>query len=177
MQPQSETAQGVGNELLSDAKSVGNSVANRLYSEADARKGDAVSQVGAVSSAIDKTVDNLDDSAPTWLKSALEQGAQQIHKLSASLEQKDSRELIADVGNFARQSPGTFLAICGALGFAAARVFKAGSPDATAASYGNGYIPQMDDDIGIETYPVDDAGINTSQSAGFATNGIEGERI
>ncbi len=129
MQPQSETASGVGNELLSDAKDVGSTAVNRLHSELDARKGDAATQAKSVSTAIEQAAGNLDPNAPGWLKSAFEQGAQQVQKFASSLDQKDSRQLVSDVSDFARNSPGTFLAGCAAAGFAAARIFRAGSSE------------------------------------------------
>ena len=127
--PQSDTAPGVGSELLGDAKGVDTSAVNRLHSEVDARKGDAASQVKSVSSAIEKARDGLDINAPAWLKSAFDQGAQQVQKFADTLEQKDSRELVTEVSDFARGSPGTFLAACAAAGFAAARIFKAGGSE------------------------------------------------
>lgn|GEM_PF-2791950 len=136
MQPQSDTEQGVGKELLSDAKGVGTSAVNRLHSEVDARKSDAASQVKSVSSAIEQAASGLDPNAPTWLKSAFEQGAQQVQKFADTLEQKDSRQLATEVGDFARNSPGTFLAACAAAGFAAARIFKAGSSENTPGQPG-----------------------------------------
>lgn len=129
MQPQSDSVGGVGSELLSDAKDLGSTAVNRLHSEVDTRKGDAATQVKSVSSAIEQTAGGLDASAPAWLKSALEQGAQQVQKFADAIEQKDSRQLVNDVGVFARNSPGTFLAGCAAAGFAAARIFKAGSSE------------------------------------------------
>ncbi len=147
MQPQSETMSGVGNELLSDAKNVGSSAVNRLHSEVDARKGDAATQAKSVSTAIEQAAGGLDPNAPAWLKSAFEQGAQQVQKFASTLEQKDSRELVSDVSDFARNSPGTFLAACAAAGFAAARIFKAGSSENTPAqmgAIGTGYPPAQD---------------------------------
>ncbi len=127
MQSETDTMHGVGSELLSDAKDVGTSAVNRLHSEVDARKGDAATQVKSVSTAIEKAAGGLDQNAPTWLKSAFEQGAQQVQKFADTLEQKDSRQLVNEVSDFARGSPGTFLAACAAAGFAAARIFKSGS--------------------------------------------------
>ncbi len=131
MQPQTETGQGVGNELLTDAKDVGTSAVNRLHSEVDTRKGDAAAQVKSVSSAIGQAAGGLDANAPAWLKSAFEQGAQQVQKFAETLEQKNSRQLVNEVSDFARGAPGTFLAACAAAGFAAARIFKAGSSENT----------------------------------------------
>ncbi|MFN3618827.1 hypothetical protein [Sphingorhabdus sp.] len=129
MQPQSETAKPVGAELLSDAKNVGSTAVDRLHSEVDARKGDAVTQVQAVSSTIERAVEGLDANAPSWLKSALEQGAQQVKSFAETLDQNDSRQMVTQVSEFAKRSPGTFLGACAAVGFAAARVFKAGSDE------------------------------------------------
>lgn len=127
MDPQATNAQGLGNELLSGAKDVGTSAVNRIHSEIDDRKGDAVNQVKSVSTAIKQVSDGLDQNAPSWLKSAVEQGAQQVQKFADTLEHTDSRELMSQVSSFARTSPGTFLAACAAVGFAGARIFKAGS--------------------------------------------------
>lgn len=129
MQPQSDTEQGVGKELISDAKGVGTTAVNRLHSEVDARKDEAATQAKSVSSAIEQAASGLDANAPTWLKTAFEQGAQQVQKFAETLEQKDSRQLVNQVSDFARSSPGTFLAACAAAGFAAARIFKAGGSE------------------------------------------------
>lgn len=131
MQDQSEKSTAdsisdVGNELLSDASHVGSTAVDRLHSEVDARKGDAVAQAKSVTNAINQAASGLDLNAPTWLKSALESGAQQIQSLTQTIEGKDSRQLVEDVSQFARSSPMTFLGACAAAGFAAARVFKAG---------------------------------------------------
>ncbi|HEX8192147.1 MAG TPA: hypothetical protein VF552_04540 [Allosphingosinicella sp.] len=123
---QSGSNASTGSELRSDAEQLGSTAANRIHSEVDARKGDAVSQAQSVSSAISQAADGLDDGAPEWLKSAFRQGAQQIQRFADTIEQKDSREILSDAQSFARNNPGTFLAACAAVGFAAARVLKAG---------------------------------------------------
>lgn len=116
-----------GGELRSDAQQLGSSAANRLSSEVDARKGEAVDQVKSVSSAVQKAAGQLGEDSPEWLKSALRSGAGQIQRLADTIEHKTSRELLHDVQDFARTNPGTFLAACAAAGFAAARIFKAGT--------------------------------------------------
>lgn len=127
METQTETNPGLGQELVADAKGVGSSAVNRLHSEVDNRKGEAVTQVKSISSAIDRAAEGLDGNAPDWLKSAFTQGAQQVQKFADALEQKDSRQLVGEISDFARKSPMTFLAACAAAGFAASRVFQAGS--------------------------------------------------
>ena len=167
MQPQSETMSGVGGEVLSDAKNVGSSAVNRLHSEVDSRKSDAVTQAQSVSTAIEQAADGLDPNAPQWLKSAFQQGAQQIQKFASTLEQKDSRELVNDVSDFARNSPGTFLAACAAVGFAAARVFKAGSSENSPSQLGSiGTDYDGGDNFSADTYSPTTSSSSSSSSFG-----------
>ncbi|MDQ3246339.1 MAG: hypothetical protein M3Q52_05520 [Pseudomonadota bacterium] len=133
MQSQSDTTDGATSELRSDAKQLGSTAVNRVHSEIDARKGTAATQAKSVSSAIDRAAGELDDSAPQWLQSAFRQGAEQVQRFADTIEQKDSRQLVDEISNFARNSPGTFLAGCAAAGFAAARIFKAGADSGTSS--------------------------------------------
>ncbi|HYW17231.1 MAG TPA: hypothetical protein VE891_13900 [Allosphingosinicella sp.] len=133
---------GTASALRSDAQQLGSTAASRLHSEVDARKETAVNQAQSVSAAISQAAEGLDESSPDWLKSAFRQGAQQIQRLADSVEQKDSRQLMRDAQDFARNNPGTFLAACAAIGFAAARVLKAGGeqqssrPSGETSSFG-----------------------------------------
>ncbi|VWX53308.1 hypothetical protein [Novosphingobium sp. 9U] len=131
MQMQDEhTGGGLRNELREDTDRVTGAAADRLQSEADSRKGQVADQARAVSSALGSAADGLGGDAPSWVKSALEKGAKSIEQLAQTVEGKDSRELMGDVQQFARQRPGSFLAGCALLGFAASRVFKAGGTQA-----------------------------------------------
>ena len=134
MQSPPESTGGTTEELRSDAQQLGSSASNRIHSEVDARKGAAANQVKSVSSAFDKAANELDNDAPQWLKSAFEQGATQVRRFADTLEQKDSREILNDLQTLARNNPGTFLAGCAAVGFAAARVIKAGGSETSANS-------------------------------------------
>ena len=156
MEYHSDSNQGVGSELMTDAKGVGTSAVNRLHSEVEARKGDAATQVVAVSLAIERAAGELDDNAPSWLKPALEKGAKQIQLLANSIEQKDSRQLAGEISDFARGSPGTFLSVCAAAGFAAARVFKAGNSENTPTRL-EAINP---DDLTADIYPPNIPGSN-----------------
>ena len=129
MQSPPESAGGTTGELRSDAQQLGGSASNRIHSELDARKGTAATQVRSASSAFERAAGEFDESTPQWLRSAFEQGATQIRQFADTLEQKDSRQILQDVQTLARNNPGTFLAGCAALGFAAARIFKAGASD------------------------------------------------
>ena len=131
MQSPSENAGGVPGELRSDAEQLSTSASNRIHREIDDRKGAVAEQARSVSSAIQRTAGELDDGAPEWLKSAFQQGAHQVQRLADSLDQKDSRQIMSDIQTLARNNPASFLLGCAALGFAAARIFKAGAPDSS----------------------------------------------
>ena len=128
MQPSAPSG-SVSQELGQNAQQLSTSAVNRAHGEIDARKGEAATQARSVSTAIEQAAGSLDPNAPAWLKSAFQQGSQQLQRFADAVEQKDSRQLVSDVSDFARTSPGTFLAGCAAVGFAAARIFKAGSSD------------------------------------------------
>lgn len=126
---QGSSQSGMTEELKSDAKELGSSAKDRIHSEVESRKGTAAQQARSVSSAMQRTAGELDQDAPEWLKSAIRKGADQIQRFADTIEQKDSREILSDVRQFARDNPTTFLAACAAAGFAAARVLKAGGSD------------------------------------------------
>jgi hypothetical protein len=136
MKPPPENTGATTGELRADAQQLGSSASNRIHSEIDARKGTAADQAKSVSSAIDRAASELDNETPQWLKSAFEQGAMQVRKFADTLEQKDSRQILSDLETLARNNPGTFLAGCAAVGFAAARVLRAGGSDASSGQSG-----------------------------------------
>src|SRR4051794_32811663 len=125
MQQPSDGSGGTTGELRSDAKQLGNSAADRIHSEVDRRKETTADQAKSVSSAMQRAAGEMGD-APDWIKSAFRQGAEKMQNFADTLEQTDSRELLRNAQDFARNNPGTFLAACAAAGFAAARILKAG---------------------------------------------------
>lgn len=142
-QPPTQGTGGATDELRSDAQQLTSRTANRIYSEVDARKGNAAEQAKSVSNAIQTAAGQLDESAPTWLKSAFQQGADQIQRFAETIEQKDSRQILNEVQNFARDRPALFLGACAAAGFAAARIFKAGGEEQASQQFGQtGHIDE-----------------------------------
>ena len=135
-QPPTESTVRAADELRADAQQLTSKAANRIHSEVDARKGNAAEQAKSVSNAIQTAAGQLDESAPTWLKSAFHQGADQIQRFAETIEQKDSRQVLNEVQNFARERPALFLGACAAAGFAAARIFKAGGEEQASQQFG-----------------------------------------
>ncbi len=164
-----ENASFAPNELKSDVSRVGNSAANRIHSEVDSRKGVAANQFKSLSSAIDRAAGDLDDNSPQWLRSAFQQGADQIRRFAETIEQKDSRQIVRDVQTLARDNPGTFLAGCAALGFAAARIFKAGASDAPDPFSSPQYEPGENDQSVFRSWGSEPARSPAPTSAGDFT--------
>ena len=135
-QPPTESTVRAADELRADAQQLTSKAANRIHSEVDARKGNAAEQAKSVSNAIQTAARQLDENAPTWLKSAFQQGADQIQRFAETIEQKDSRQVLNEVQNFARERPALFLGACAAAGFAAARVLKAGGEEQASQQFG-----------------------------------------
>lgn len=153
---QASSQSGITEELKSDANELTSSAKDRIRSEVDARKGTAAQQAKSVSSAMQRTAGELDQDAPEWLKSSIRKGADQIQRFADTIERKDSREILSDVRNFARDNPTTFLAACAAAGFAAARILKAGGSDDQSQAFQSqtqGPPPQVDEPTFRSTTP------------------------
>lgn len=130
MQMKSDNTSNLGGEIREDAQNLTSKATDRLHDEVNARKEPLAEQARSVSSAFEKAAGELGGGqAPAWIKSALEQGAQQIQRFAETIEQQDSRQLIGNVRQLARDNPTIFLAACAAAGFAAARIFRAESDE------------------------------------------------
>lgn len=178
MQQPTNPGGGATSELRADAKDLGSKAASRLHSEVDNRKGAAVSQAQSVSSAIEKTADSLDDSAPQWLKSAFQQGATKIQQFADTIDQKDSREILSEVQSFARERPGLFLGACAAAGFAAARIFKAGGePQVNEGASFDQSGSSETKDSSAQLRPYSDPGAARSPQTIGSTSSSKGEFV
>lgn len=119
---------GVAEELKHDADRLKGTVGARAKDEAENRKGQAVHVAGSASSALNTAAEDLrgNPDAPDWMASALQRTARKIERLASHIDGRSIDQLGGDVSEFARRSPGTFLAASAAAGFAAARVLRAG---------------------------------------------------
>lgn len=147
---------GLGEELRDDADRLTGAAADRLHAEADSRKGQVADQARAVSSALGNAADGLNADTPAWVRSALAQGAKSIEQLASAVEGKSSRQLVGDVQQFARDRPGSFLAGCALLGFAASRVFRAGGTQPASNSVPGTPAPPPAQSYG--SYPAEGTG-------------------
>lgn len=126
--PTTGTTSEVAGELKQDAARLKDNVAVRAKQEAESQKGTAVHLAGSASSALDSAAQDLRDNpdAPEWMASAIQQAARSIESFAHRIEGRSIDQLGDDISEFARRSPGTFLAASAAAGFAASRVLRAG---------------------------------------------------
>lgn len=135
MTPESQSSSSSGgarsearDTLKQDAGQLQHTIGERARQEAESRKGQAVHIAGSASSALDTAAQDLKDNpeVPDWMASALQQAARKIETLASHVDGRGVDELGREVSQFARRNPGTFLAASAAVGFAAARVMRAG---------------------------------------------------
>jgi hypothetical protein len=115
--------------------------------KAEQQKEGAARTAHSASAAIDTAAEGLrqDADAPQWLASAFSGAARQIDDLANRLQEKSPRDIVAELDRFARQRPMAFLAASAAVGFAAARITRAGldyqqdgESDDDVSPYGHG---------------------------------------
>lgn len=147
MTPQSDaeggviaSTSGVRDELAQDAGRLKDTVAERARQEAESRKGEVVQVAGSASAALQSAAEDLQNNpdAPDWMATALQQAARQIDRLAGQVEGRSIEDLGSEVTRFARTNPGTFLAASAAVGFAAARVLRAGVDKQRHDQHGGG---------------------------------------
>lgn len=119
----------VAGELKHDAARLKDTMGTRAKQEAENRKGQAVHVAGSASTALNTAADDLRDNpdVPDWMATALQQAARKIEGLASHIDGRNVDELGQEVAEFGRRNPGTFLAASAAVGFAAARVLRAGA--------------------------------------------------
>ncbi len=129
-QSNSTTLSGTAASVRDDAAALGSKAADSLAQAADARKGTVAQPLRQVSDAIEAAGEKLtggETPLPAWVNDSLRSVSTGISDFATRIEQSDSKQLLRDVQDFARQQPAVFLAGCAALGFAAARVLRAGA--------------------------------------------------
>ncbi len=119
----------VRNELAGDAERLKDTATHKAEEKAREGKQQVRKTAEATTSAMQTAADELrkDDNAPEWLANAVSSAARQLGELAEQLNDTSPREMVQTTSRFARDHPGSFLTASAALGFAAARVLRAGA--------------------------------------------------
>ena len=119
----------VRSELKDDANRLKETARQQGEAKANQGKDQAVKSARSASSALNAAADELrgNENGPDWLAAALSSAARQVESFAGSVESSSPQDMANQIKRFARQSPGAFLAVSAAAGFAAARFFRAGA--------------------------------------------------
>lgn len=117
-------AEEAGQELRERASEVAGQVEERTRSMFDQRKGQAAGELHQLASAFRRTSEQLRMEDKGSVATYGERIANQIDRISDSIESKSTEELIDDVEDFARERPEIFLGGAFALGLLAARILR-----------------------------------------------------
>jgi hypothetical protein len=158
------TQDNLRGELKGDALRLKDTARTQAERKAEQQKESAAKTAHSASAAIDTAAEGLrqDADAPQWLASAFAGAARQVDDLANRLHDRSSRDIVAELSRFARQRPMAFLTASAAVGFAVARLARAG------LDYQHEGEPEHDSspyDDGVDATGLDPAGDAASQGA------------
>lgn len=103
---------------------------NRLMSLAEDGKSELVRNFDGLVTMVQELADKVDATGGSMIGGYAHQAADVLADLQATLRDKPVGELLDDGRELIRRSPGLAIAVAVVAGFAAARLVKAGGPDA-----------------------------------------------
>ena len=122
-------------ELTAEAQSLAASLAQGAKDKAmgvvEQRKAAAAEHVDSVARVLDSVAAEVEQGAPV-VAPYLRDAATSIHRVSSTLRERSTDDLLHDLGDFARRRPAALLGVSLAAGFALARLLKS-SADRRAA--------------------------------------------
>ncbi|MER7460177.1 hypothetical protein [Micromonospora sp. NPDC126480] len=142
-----ETAKEQGREVVGEARQQ----ARNLYGEARSQlAGQAGEQQRRAAGGLRSLADEMRTMAEQGgqagpVSELARQAADRVHGVAGWLEQREPGDLVAEVRNYARRNPGTFLVGAAVLGVLAGRMTRSLSAagDDDGGTYGGGYDPEQ----------------------------------
>jgi hypothetical protein len=127
-----DTAKHVAGEAMSQAQ-------GQIESAVSEQKSAGANYIGSIAQAAERAAGEFDQSLPI-AADYIRQASEQIQGVADTVRDKDLRELLGEVENFARKQPALFFGGALILGFAALRFLKSSAPSSPSASVGS-YSP------------------------------------
>lgn len=109
------------------AKDMAGEATGRVKSVIDEQKTAGADYLGTIAGAVQRAAGEFDKDVPQAAQ-YIRQAAAQIETVADSVRQRDVRELVGEVQEFARRQPTLFFGGAVILGFAALRFFKSSAP-------------------------------------------------
>ena len=116
-------------EIGTAAKDMAVDATGRVKSAMNEQKTAGADYLGTIASAVQRAAGEFESDVPQAAQ-YIRQAAGQIETVANAVRQRDMRELVGEVQEFARRQPTLFFGGAVILGFAALRFFKSSAPDA-----------------------------------------------
>jgi hypothetical protein len=114
-------------ELQTAAKDMASDATDRVKSAMTAQKTAGADYLGTIAQAVQRSAGQFDSDVPQAAQ-YIRQAAGQIESVANAVRQRDMRELVGEVQEFARRQPTLFFGGAVVLGFAALRFLKSAAP-------------------------------------------------
>jgi methyl-accepting chemotaxis protein len=119
-------------QLGNSAREFANTAKDKVGEAMSQRKSIGADYIGSIAQATQHAAMAFDDDLPQ-AASYIRQASQQVQGMADKVREKDVRELVGDVQEFARQQPTLFFGGAVVLGFAALRFLKSAPPKQSTA--------------------------------------------
>ena len=142
----SSTTQGIVADAKSTLSNVASNAGEKAVSRLDEQKSKAAEGLGSVAQALRQTSDQLrDQNQGANVHQYVTSAADQLQRLSGYLQSTNTREIVGNIEQFARNQPALFIGGAFVLGLIGARFLKSSAPPSYGASSGNyGYSSESD---------------------------------
>lgn len=127
------TAKENASQLGDAAVDLANSAKDRAEEAVTRRKSLGADYIGSIAQATGRAADEFEPELPQAAR-YIRQASEQIRGVADTVREKDVRELVAEVQDFARRQPTLFFGGAVVLGFAALRFLKSTAPSASSDS-------------------------------------------
>ena len=123
-------------ERVSDMSEAASQMAGHARDQVEAaathQKSRGADYIGAIAGAMNRAAGEFENEVPQAAH-YIRQASEQVSGFADTVRQRDMRELVGDVQDFARRQPTLFFGGAVILGFAALRFLKSATPDETAS--------------------------------------------
>jgi hypothetical protein len=181
----SDIAHQAGDRVRDQASRAASQVQEQSQAFLSEQKEVAADHIEGVARVLHDTVDQLRQRSPGVVTDYAERAVQSLDSFANSLRDRDVRDLVTQVEDFARRQPVIFLAGSVAVGFALARFLKSSS-QRSSYGQGSGRSVMRDQDYGDSSYRsgtsrghASDQGTEyarhmATETAGISTNAMGG---
>lgn len=128
-----QAAKGQAAEIGTVAKDMAENATGRVTNAMNEQKTAGADYLGTIAGAIQRAAGEFDGAVPQAAQ-YIRQAAGQIETVANAVRERDVRELVGEVQQFARRQPTLFFGGAVVLGFAALRFFKSAAPSASPGS-------------------------------------------